>query len=214
VSATEPEATPTNGRAIPRRLIVITVIAVLVGGGIFGYSELRGAGFVKMDDAAITAPQVDLKANAGGTLTEVYATVGDEVRAHRPIARVGTEVITADVTGTVVSIREDLGAEIAPGTVVASLIDPAELRATGQVDEDAGLSDIHVGQRASVKIDAFPGQDFAGSVEEVSERPHKPQVSFSIADRDQAQQYDVKIKMDNPPAELRPGMSAEIEVQR
>ncbi len=207
--------TPSGGRSIPRRLVVITLLVVVIGAVVGVYSALRAAEVVDLDDAAITAPQVDVRANAGGTLTEAYATIGDEVQARRPIARVGNEVISSDVTGTVVSIREDIGAEIAPGTVVASLIDPAEVRATGEVDEDAGLSALKVGQRALVKIDAFAGQEFPGSVEEISQRPHKAPVSFSIADRNDAQQYDVKVRLDNPPLdELRPDMSAEIEVRK
>ena len=209
------ETIPNERRRLPRRLIIITVVVALVGGGIWLYSALRGADFVDLDDASITAPQIDLRSVAGGTLDAVDASVGDEVGARRALARVGNEVIAPDVTGTVVSIREDVGAQIAPGTVVASLIDPDELRAVGLVDEDSGLSALHVGQRAVVKVDALPGQEFWGSVEEISERPHKAAVSFAIADRDEAQQYEVKVRLDDPPLnELRQGMSAEMEVRR
>jgi multidrug resistance efflux pump len=214
MTATDP-ANGRNGRGVPRRLIIVTVLAVLIGGGAWLFFEIRGAGIVDLDDASITAPQVDIRALAGGTLDEVDASIGDEVAARRPLARVGNEVISADVTGTVISIREDLGAQIAPGTVVASVIEPDELRAVGLVDEDAGLSELRVGQRALIKVDALPGQEFWGSVEEISQRPHKDPVSFSIADRDEAQKYEVKVRFDDPPlAELRQGMSAEIEVHR
>lgn len=202
-------------RRLPRGLIVVTVLAVLLGVAVLVYDTVGGAGRIALDDATISAPLLDLRTSAGGTLSDVLAAVGNEVDANRPIARVGSEVIAADVTGTVVSIREDVGAELAPGTVVASLIEPDDLRVVGLVDEDAGLSDLRVGQRADVKIDAFAGEEFPGSVEQISERPHRPAVSFSIADRNEQQQYEVKVRLDDTAGrELRQGMSAEIEVRR
>lgn len=209
-----PAAQPSRARRW-RRLITITAVVVLGGLVALGYQAWLGTQRVELDDASIRAPQVNLPARGGGALKQAYASVGDEVRAHYPIARVGNEVITADVDGTIVSIRDDLGSAIAPGAVVASLIDRDDLRAVGLVDEDAGLSDLRLGQRASVEVDAFEGRTFSGFVEEISRRPHTPPVSFNIADRDEEQQYEVKVRFDGDvDPELRQGLSASVEVRK
>ena len=112
-------------------------------------------------------------------------------------------------------MREDVGATINPGAAVATLIDRDELRAVGLVDEDGGLSDLRLGQRAKVEVDAFDGRSFRGVVEEIATRPHQQAVSFSISDRDEARQYEVEVRLEGAlyPG-LRQGMSAEVEVSK
>jgi multidrug resistance efflux pump len=223
VTPPDPAAAPTqetadagsSGRRRFRRLIPVTAAIVVVGLGLLGYQAWQGTKRVDLEDAAIRAPQVNLPARAGGELKQVYASVGDDVRALAPVARVGNEVISADVPGTIVSIRDDIGANIAPGTVVAGLIDRDDLRAVGLVDEDGGLSDLRLGQRATIALDAFPDRTFTGYVEEISRRPSDQAVNFAISDRDEARQYEVKVRLDgSPDFELRQGLSATVEVTK
>ena len=212
---TEEVSTGVGGERRFRRLLPATVAIVVVGLALLGYQAWQGTKRVELEDAAIRAPQVNLIARSGGELKQVYASVGDDVPAHRPVARVGNEVISPDVPGTVVSIRDDIGANIAPGTMVAGLIDRSDLRAVGLVDEDGGLSDLRLGQRAKVELDAFPDRTFTGYVEEISRRPSDQAVNFAISDRDEARQYEVKVRLDgSPDPELRQGLSAEVEVTK
>ena len=188
---------------------------MVVGLALLGYQAWQGTKRVELEDAAIRAPQVNLPARGGGELKQVYASVGDDVRALAPVARVGNEVISADVPGTIVTIRDDIGADIAPGTVVAGLIDRNDLRAVGLVDEDGGLSDLRLGQRATIELDAFPDRTFTGYVEEISRRPSDQAVNFAISDREEARQYEVKVRLDgSPDTELRQGLSATVEVTK
>ena len=77
------------------RLGRVTAAVVLIGAVLLGHHSWQGSKRVDLEDAAVRAPQVVLPTHGGGTLKQVYATVGDEVAAHRPIARVGSEVITS-----------------------------------------------------------------------------------------------------------------------
>ncbi len=203
-------------RPFPWRRVapIAAAVVVVLGIGLFVYiSEVSKR--VKIDDVVISAPQTALPAHEGGTLKEDYASIGDSVRAHHPIARVGNELITSDVTGSVISIRQDLGASIAPGTTVATLIDRGDLRAIGRIKEDKGLSDLRIGQRAEVSVDAFGGRELPGVVEEISEEPHQQSLSFSVSEKQQAQEYDVKVRFDGAPDPgLRQGMSASMKVYK
>jgi multidrug resistance efflux pump len=193
---------------------VAAIVALLAVAGI-GYQVWRTSQRIEIEDASISAPQVPVRSSGGGTLRQVYAAVGDEVRAHRPIARVGNEVITSDVPGTVVGIRDDVGSFIAAGSIVAWLIDRDELRAVGLVDEDEGLADLRVGQRATVKADTWGGREFFGTVEEISDRPHRQDVQFSISEKREQRQYEVKVRFDGrPDPGLKQGMSARIWVRK
>lgn len=190
------------------------IVSLLAIGGI-GYLVWQSSQRIKMDDAAISAPQVPIRSSGGGNLRQVYAAVGDEVRAHRPIARVGNEVVAPDVPGQVVGIREDVGAFIPPGSIVAWLIDRNELRAVGRIEEDDGLADLRVGQRATVKVDTWGGRKFYGTVEEISDRPRSQDIRFSISEKREQREYEVKVRFDGAPDPgLKQGMSARIWVQK
>lgn len=193
---------------------VAGIVALLAVAGI-GYQVWRSSQRIEIEDSTITAPQVPVRSSGGGTLRQVYSAVGDDVRAHRPIARVGNEVITSDVPGTVVGIRDDVGSFISPGATVAWLIDRGELRAVGLIDEDEGLADLRIGQRATVKADTWGGREFFGTVEEISDRPHRQDIQFSISEKREARQYEVKVRFDGEPDPgLKQGMSARIWVRK
>lgn len=189
----------------------ITLIAVVVG-SLWAWQVSQR---VAIEDAAVSAPSSTAIARGGGVLKEVYASVGDSVEANRPIARLGNEVISSDFTGTVVSIRQDLGAYVAPGQTVATLIDRNGLRAVGRVDEDEGLADLRIGQRAVVTVDAFGRRELTGTVEEVSQQPRQQDIAFSISDTRETREYEVKVRFDGgPDLALQQGMSARLWVYK
>jgi multidrug resistance efflux pump len=198
-----------------RRFVPVAVTLVILAGALVGYLVWRSSQTVEIEEANVTGPQVSLQARAGGTLKQVYSAVGDEVRAHRPIARVGNEVVTSDVPGRVMWVRDDLGSFIPPGTRVAGLVLWDDLRAVGRIDEDNGLSDLRIGQRARVEVDAFGSRDFPGWVEEISALPASQDIRFNISDKREERQYEVKVRFDGKPdPNLRQGMSARIWVEK
>ena len=213
-TGTTPAGPSRRLRAIPWRRIApfgASLLVLLVAG--LGYYLWQSSHRITIDNANLSAPQTTLPAHTGGILRQVYASVGDQVLADRPIARVGSEVITSDRPGTVISIRQDLGAFLPAGTTVATLIDRASLRVDGEIEEDKGLSELHIGQRAEVKFDAFGGRKFPGVVEEISDQPRQGQIAFSISDKRESRKYQVTVRLDGAPdAELKQGMSARITV--
>ena len=72
--------------------------------------------------------------------------------------------------------------------------------------EESQIKKIKQGMKAKIRIDAFPGQSFDGTVIEVSPLP----VPSSSNDGDN-RFFATKVKIDNGAPGLRPGMTAEVE---
>lgn len=107
-------------------------------------------------------------------LPEDIARLDAEIRSARGGAKTAKEKmekcsIKAPSQGTVLRIYRQAGESVStvfPQPVIA-LADDSKLRIRAEVDErDIAL--LHVGQRASVLIDAFPGEVFAGRVTTIS----------------------------------------------
>ena len=93
------------------------------------------------------------------------------------------------------------------------MIDPAELRVVGRLQEDKGLQDVHIGQRATFTADAFPGKTYEGIVDEISPTSNQSGVVFSISDKREIRQFDIKVRYDivlHP--EFKNGMSAKLRI--
>ena len=89
-------------------------------------------------------------------------------RAERDLS---LTVIRAPVDGVLVSRPVEVGSAVADiqngGTVVAELADDRRIHMKAEVDENE-VARLRIGQDASVRIDAFPGEVFAGRVRRIS----------------------------------------------
>jgi len=75
---------------------------------------------------------------------------------------------------------------------------------------------LQVGQPADVNIDAIPGQTFKGTVSEIGDnaivRSTGVSTSQSTSSSQEAKDFKVVIKLENPPSNLRPGLSATAKI--
>lgn len=94
-----------------------------------------------------------------------------------------------------------------PGTVLMTISDMSEVEAVMEVDE-TDVPAVKVGQKAVVTIDAYPNQTFPGVVTEVGSSP----VTKSGAGGTEAVNFEVKIQLNQPPANVRPGFSVSAEI--
>jgi hypothetical protein len=93
------------------------------------------------------------------------------------------------------------------------MIDPRELRVIGQLEEDKGLKDVHVGQQATFTVDAFGSRTFYGIVDSVSPTSRESGIVFNISDKRETKSFDIKIRFDiNAYPELKNGMSAKMTI--
>jgi multidrug resistance efflux pump len=197
-----------------RVLILAACILLIIGGGIGAVTYLSvSSKTVYIEDSQISAPLVDLSPTAGGTLKAVFVTEGETIPANTVVAQVDTELIKSTTGGLVVTVNNNIGKLVDPTTPVVVMIDPSQLRVVGQVQEDKGLVDIAVGDPVSFTVDAFGSRQFVGTVDSIAPTSENSDVVFSVSDKREEQNFDIKVKYDESAyPELKNGMSAKMWV--
>lgn len=189
-------------------LLGIVLTAGVITGGIYWYVISQR---VYVDTAYVQAPLINLSPVHGGTLQDVMVNTGDTVGANTVVAQVGNELVKTNIAGLIVSTNRQLGTLINPGQTVVTMIDPSQLRVVGEVDEDKGLSQIHVGDPVVFTVDAFGSKQYQGVVDEISPTSRQSDIVFNISDQRPVEQFDVKVRYDvTLYPELKNGMSAKL----
>ncbi|HTW96587.1 MAG TPA: efflux RND transporter periplasmic adaptor subunit [Candidatus Methylomirabilis sp.] len=200
---------------LKRKIIIggVLLAFIFAAAGLTYWLIIQGR--VYIDKAEISAAVTDLSPNNPGTLAEVLVNPGDYVVEDQAVARVGNETIKAKSGGIIVSVNNDIGKNFNKGEVVASMIDPTDLRVVGHVQETKGLKNIQIGQRAIFTVDAFGGQKFYGVVDEISDTSRQSGIVFNISDKREVREFDVKVRFDiNAYPELKNGMSAKLWIYK
>jgi HlyD family secretion protein len=94
------------------------------------------------------------------------------------------------------------------GTVLLELADMAIIQAEVEVDE-TNVPHVQMGQRAKISIDAIPDKSFKGHVAEIGNSPI--QVA-GAATATQATNFLVKVMIDEPVPEVRPGFTCTADI--
>ena len=168
---------------------------------------------IKIENSIIKAPIISLSPTSPNTLEEIYVKVGDKVSPNTPVAKVGNEIVVTKVGGIIASVNHQEGQFFSPGQAVVTMVNLDEEKVVGKIDEDKGLKNIKIGQKASFTVDAFGAKKFAGIVDEISPMSDVNSVIFNISDKRAVQQFDVNVRFDlTKYPELKEGMSARITV--
>ncbi len=137
----------------------------------------------------------------------------EQTRANLREARVSLAktVITAPMDGVVTARRIEqgetavIGVQNQPGTVLLTISDMSKVEAELEVDE-ASIPDVRLGQRALVRIDAYPNRVFEAVVTEVGGSP------LLKLSQNEATKFKVKVQLQDPPPTIKPGLSAQAEI--
>lgn len=126
--------------------------------------------------------------------------------------------IMAPIDGVVTRLNVDegetaiVGTMNNPGSLLLTVSDLSLVEAVVRVDE-TDLPDVEVGDSASIEIDAFPRRTFTGEVSEIAHSAlMRPEDVAQSGGQAQAVDYQVVIRLDQPPPQLRPDFSATAEV--
>jgi HlyD family secretion protein len=98
-----------------------------------------------------------------------------------------------------------------PGSLLLTIADLSVMEAKVEVDE-TDIPGLTIGDSAAVKVDAFPGQIFPGRVTAIGNSSIQLAAAGGQGGDNQSVDYEVVITLDNPPAELRPDLSATAEI--
>ena len=120
---------------------------------------------------------------------------------------------------TNVPVREGetvvVGIQNAEGSTLMTLADMSVITAEVKVDE-TDIVNVKLGQPADVTIDAFPGRVLKGHVTEVGDqallRTTGVATSQSTTGTEEAKDFKVVVTLDNPPSDLRPGLSCNAKI--
>lgn len=120
--------------------------------------------------------------------------------------------ITSPMDGLVTKLNVEEG-EVAmigtmnnPGTVLMTISDLSVIEAVMEVDE-TDVPQVTVGQKATLLVDAYPNRTFDGMVTEVGSSP-----IIAVAGSQAGIDFEVKIRIENPPEGLKPGLSVTADI--
>lgn len=117
--------------------------------------------------------------------------------------------VRAPRDGWIAELPHEAGELVAPGAVLARLIDLREVRATFYLP-NAELAVVKTGAPVEAVADAYPGQHFAGRVRNVAfEAEFTPRNIQTRSDRDRLV-YPIEVVLANQDGRLRVGMPVEI----
>lgn len=121
--------------------------------------------------------------------------------------------ITAEMSGIITALNVEEGESAImgtlnnPGTVLLTIADLSEMEAEIQVDETEVVY-IKVGQKAEVKLDAYPDTTFSGTVTEVGNSAIRSLAGVGQESVD----FKVVVAIQDSIPNIRPGLSASVDI--
>lgn len=165
----------------------------------------------QLDDAETTVEvQEALVESAAFGVSQAQAGV-DEQRD-----RLSKTVFRAPMAGKVTRLNVEEGETVIigtmnnPGSLVLTISDLSVIEVVVQVDETE-VSEIALGDSASIRIDAFPDRTFAGYVTEIGNSAINPP-SEQAANQQAAIDFEVVLTLAETDAPVRPDLSATADI--
>lgn len=99
-----------------------------------------------------------------------------------------------------------------PGSLLITIADLSEMEARVRVGE-TDIPGLSYGDSADVRIDAYPNQVFSGTVTRIANSAvNAPGQNAMSGQQAQAIDFEVIVTLDDPPADLRPDLTATAEI--
>jgi len=180
--------------------------------------ELRGAEAALAQAVALfQGAQASLDLAVAGPRRETLRAAEARVEAARGTVAAAEALlaqtrIVAPSDGKVTLRNAEPGEVVAPGFPIVRIADLARVRVRVYVPEPQ-IGRVKTGQVAAVSVDAFPGRAFPGVVTEIAEKPEYTPKNVQTREERAKLVFGVKVEVDNPGGELKPGMPADAVIQ-
>jgi len=134
----------------------------------------------------------------------------NQANANLGLSRVNLDyaVLHAPYAGVITVRQAELGEVVAPGSPVVTLADLDHIWLRAYIAE-TDLGSIHWGQEATVITDTYPGKQYHGRISFISSSAEFTPKSVQTYTERVTLVYRIKIDIDNPNRELKPGMPAD-----
>jgi HlyD family secretion protein len=136
-----------------------------------------------------------------------------EASANLGLSRVNLDYTTlhAPSAGVITVRQAEIGEVVVPGTPVVTLADLDHIWLRAYIAE-TDLGRIRWGQAATITTDTYPGKQYRGRVSFISSTAEFTPKSVQTYKERVTLVYRIKIDVDNPTHELKPGMPADAHV--
>jgi len=164
----------------------------------------------------VEAAQAALDLLLAGTRAQVVAQARDQVAAAEAAAeaaatQLGYAVVRAPVGANVEVKAIEVGELVAPGSALVQLVDDRVVWLRVSVPE-THYGRINVGDEAEVSVDSFPREVFRGTVTAIASEAEFTPKNVQTKEQRVKLVYEVKIRLPNPDARLKPGMPADAAI--
>jgi HlyD family secretion protein len=126
--------------------------------------------------------------------------------------RLAYTTLQAPFDGVVLERQAELGEVVLPGTPIVTLADVDHLWVRVYVPE-TDLGKVHWGQAVDVHTDSFPDKTYPGLVSFISSEAEFTPKSVQTEKERVTMVYRVKVDLENPRHELKPGMPADVDIK-
>ena len=126
-------------------------------------------------------------------------------------AQLENTVIKSPLDGIVLERNANPGEVVFPGIALLTLADLSSVWLRIYVKETQ-LGWVKLGQNAKVKVDSYPEKTFWGKVVHISDKAEFTPKDIQTKEQRVKLVFGVKISLDNPNQELKPGMPADAEI--
>ncbi len=171
---------------------------------------------VKRAEATFRAAQQRYNEAVEGSRKEDIAIARANLRqadADLGLSRVNLDYTTLRAPSAgVITVREaELGEVVIPGTPVVTLADLDHIWLRAYIAE-TDLGRIRWGQEATITTDTYPGKQYRGRISFISSSAEFTPKSVQTYKERITLVYRIKIDIDNPSYELKPGMPADARI--
>jgi HlyD family secretion protein len=126
--------------------------------------------------------------------------------------KLGDTTLLAPTTGVATVRHAEIGEIVAAGAPVVTLADLDHLWLRGYIN-GTDLGKVKLGQPAAIRSDTFPGKSYGGKISFISAQAEFTPKSVETHKERVTLVYRVKIDLDNPTHELKPGMPADAYIK-
>ena len=126
--------------------------------------------------------------------------------------RLGYTVLRAPFDGVILVRQAELGEVVTAGTPIITLADLDHLWVRVYVPE-TDLGKVHWGEEVEVRTDTYPGKSYRGHISFISSEAEFTPKSVQTEKERVTLVYRVKVDVENPNYELKPGMPADVYIK-
>jgi HlyD family secretion protein len=179
---------------------------------------------VDQQEAQLLGAVATLKAEEGGLIVLKHNIEAAEAEIAKARDNLTYATITSPIDGVVTRLNAEVGEVVVTGTMnnagtmIMEVADLSQMMLEAKVDETS-IAEVHVGQKAKVRMEAFRDQVFDGVVHSVALANFDPQFARGSGSNsrsmgpDSGKSYRVDIQVDMKNARKLSGLSADADIE-